>query len=180
MGKAAIGRGISRIRVSSRPGPRGNGRLQAGPLALRCALGPGGITRLKREGDGATPAGRFRILSALWRADKAARPRIAFPLRAIAPGDLWCDDPKSPLYNRPTRAPCGFGCETMTRADRLYDVVLILDHNQRPRVRGAGSAIFFHVAREGFSPTQGCVAIAPDAMRRLLPMLRRGATIEII
>ena len=67
----------------------------------------------------------------------------------------------------------------MRREDRLYDLVIVTDHNRIPRVRGAGSAIFFHIAREGFTPTQGCVAIAPEAMRRLAPRLARDAVLTI-
>ena len=172
-------KGLTRLRATRALGPAGRGRLHVGALVLPCALGPAGVTRKKREGDGASPAGRFRLTAALWRADRAPRPRTGLPLAAIRPGDLWCDDPGSALYNRPARAPFAAGCETMTRQDRLYDVVVILDHNQRPRVRGLGSAIFFHVAREGFTPTQGCVAIAPEAMRRLLPRLAPGAIMII-
>lgn len=172
-------RPVTRLRATRAFGPPGRGRLHVAGLVLPCALGPAGVTRLKREGDGATPAGRFALSRALWRSDRAPRPRASMPLTAIGRADLWCDDPGAALYNRPARAPFAGSAEAMTRADRLYDVVVILDHNQRPRVRGLGSAIFFHIAREGFAPTQGCVAIAPDAMRRLLPRLGRGATIVV-
>ena len=179
MAKGQGPRGARRLRATRAFGAPGRGRLHVGGLVLPCALGPAGVRRLKREGDGATPAGRFRLLAAYWRADRAPRPRLALPLAAIREGDLWCDDPGAALYNRAARAPCKAGCERMRRDDRLYDVVIVLDHNQRPRVRGHGSAIFFHVAREGFAPTQGCVAISPEAMRRLLPRLARGAAIII-
>ena len=172
-------KGIGLLRVRAVAGAKGRGRLHAGGLALPCALGPAGIVRLKREGDGATPAGRFRLVSACWRADRAPRPRLALPLAPIRPGDLWCDDARHALYNRPARAPFAGGCEKMARDDRLYDLVIVTDHNQRPRVRGAGSAIFFHIAREGFSPTQGCVAIAPEAMARLAPRLARRVVLAI-
>lgn len=168
------------IRVTAAPGAKGRGRLHLGALTLPCALGPAGILRRKREGDGGTPAGRWRLLFGYWRADRSPRPRCALPLAPIRPDDLWCDDPRHALYNRPARAPFSAGHETMRRDDRLYDVVLVLDHNRRPRIRGAGSAIFVHIARAGFSPTQGCVAIAPEAMRRLLPRLRRGAILRIV
>lgn len=167
------------LRVSRVAGAKGRGRLQVGGLVLACALGPAGIVRIKREGDGGTPAGRYRLVSAHWRADRAPRPRLALPLRAIRAEDLWCDDPRHALYNRPARAPFAGGCEKMRRDDRLYDLVIVTDHNQRPRIRGAGSAIFFHIARDGFPPTQGCVAIAPEAMRRLAPRLARETVLII-
>lgn len=179
MRSKAAGYGLSLLRATRAFGAPWRGRLHAGALALPCALGPAGITPLKREGDGATPAGRFRLVRAVWREDRGPRPRTALALAAIRPGDLWCDDPRAALYNRPAQAPFRDGCERMIRDDRLYDVVITLDHNQRPRVRGRGSAIFFHLAREGFAPTQGCVAIAPEAMRRLLPRLRRAARLIV-
>ncbi|MBK9081128.1 MAG: L,D-transpeptidase family protein [Rhizobiales bacterium] len=148
-------------------------------LTLPCALGPAGVRHGKREGDGATPAGRYRLLFGYFRADRTQRPNAALPLVAVRARDGWCDDPAHRLYNRPARLPLSASAETMRREDRLYDVVIVTDHNQRPRVRGRGSAIFFHIAREGFTPTQGCVAISPDAMRRLLPRLARSAEIVI-
>jgi L,D-peptidoglycan transpeptidase YkuD (ErfK/YbiS/YcfS/YnhG family) len=172
-------RRLRQLRATRAFGPAGRGRLHVGSLVLPCALGPTGVRRRKREGDGATPAGRFRLLSGGWRDDRAARPASGLPLAPLRVGDLWCDDPSHALYNRPARAPFKGGCEIMRRDDRLYDVVIVLDHNQRPRVRGAGSAIFLHVAREGFSPTQGCVAIAPQAMRRLLPRLSTKTTLIV-
>lgn len=172
-------RGIEVLTVRAVPGAKGRGRLHAGGLVLPCALGPAGIVRRKREGDGATPAGRFRLVHAFWRADRHPRPPLALRLAPIRPGDLWCDDPRHALYNRPARAPFRAGHETMRREDRLYDLVIVTDHNQRPRVRGAGSAIFFHIARDGLTPTQGCVAIAPAAMRRLAPRLAPGAVLAI-
>lgn len=171
--------GIQILRVKQAFGRPGRGRLLVGDLALPCALGPAGVVRRKREGDGGTPAGRYRLLFGYYRADRGQRPRVALPIAPIRAGDLWCDDPGSALYNRPARAPLAAGHEDLRRDDRLYDVVLVTDHNQRPRRRGGGSAIFFHIARDGLPPTQGCVAIAPDAMRRLLPRLRRGATLVI-
>jgi L,D-peptidoglycan transpeptidase YkuD (ErfK/YbiS/YcfS/YnhG family) len=60
----------------------------------------------------------------------------------------------------------------MWRADELYDYVVVLDHNQRPRVRGRGSAIFLHAARPGYPPTEGCIAVAKADMMKLL--LRLG------
>ena len=91
----------------------------------------------------------------------------------------WCDDPRSSSYNRAidTRAPVRQ--EAMWRADELYDVVFVIDYNIHPRKKGAGSAIFFHLARPGLVPTEGCVAISLTDMRRLIPRLSRRAVIDI-
>lgn len=161
---------VSYIRVRALPGDRRRGRLEAGALRLPCALGRGGITHAKREGDGATPAGRF-ALRRLWLRPEARLPRGRLPLRLTRRADGWCDDPRHPRYNRPVPLPFAASHERMWREDRLYDAVVEIGWNDRPAVRGRGSAIFLHCARPGFLPTEGCVAVAPHAMRRLLPLL---------
>ena len=139
---------------------------------LRAAFGRSGViaAEYKREGDGATPLGLWPLRRVWWRADRLPEPpRTGLPLRVIAPEDGWCDAPDDPAYNRPVRLPHPASAEEMWRADGLYDVVVELGHNDDPPVPGMGSAIFLHVARPDFGPTQGCVALAlPD----LLDLLR--------
>jgi len=158
------------ITVFSSPGERHRGLLRCGPLVLPCALGRAGVTHLKREGDGATPAGRHRLLSLYVRRDRVAGPRAAVPMRAMRRNDGWCEDPRNGRYNCPIRLPSSAGHETMWRADRLYDIVGVLDWNLRPRIRGRGSAIFLHNCRPGFGPTAGCIALRPQDLKRLLAL----------
>jgi L,D-peptidoglycan transpeptidase YkuD (ErfK/YbiS/YcfS/YnhG family) len=156
------------ITVFSSPGERHRGLLCCGPLVLPCALGRSGVTHLKREGDGATPAGRHRLLSLYTRRDRVMGPRTAVPMRAMRRNDGWCEDPRHGRYNCPIRLPSSAGHETMWRADRLYDIVGVLDWNFRPRIRGRGSAIFLHLCRPGFGPTAGCIALRLHDLSRLL------------
>ncbi|AXS42262.1 L,D-transpeptidase family protein [Breoghania sp. L-A4] len=167
------------LRVRALPGSRTRGRLTFGTLDVPCALGRSGLTRRKREGDGATPMGSFALLRAYFRADRQPRPESNLPLRALRPDDGWCDDAHDGRYNMHVTLPFNPSHECLWRSDRLYDVIVVLDYNLRPRVRGGGSAIFFHVAREGFAPTEGCVAVAPDAMRRILARIGPGMTMRI-
>ncbi len=148
-----------------------DGWLEAGGQRWRCALGHGGIRADKREGDGATPVGSFPLRRLLYRRDRMrAAPATAIAGDAIGRDDGWCDDPDDPAYNRPVRLPYAAGHEKMWREDGLYDVVVILGHNDDPPVPGLGSAIFLHVARPDYGPTEGCVALAlPD----LLALLER-------
>ena len=95
------------------------------------------------------------------------------PLRPIRPGDGWCDDPRDRTTTGRSRCPTRPAAKRLWRADALYDIVVELDWNRRPAVRGRGSAIFLHVARAGFRPTEGCVAIRIADLRRLLPRLVR-------
>ena len=169
--------------LHARPGllDRRRGTVTAGGLGFRCALGRGGIApaALKREGDGRTPLGRYRILELLYRPDRLMRPRTKLPVRALRRDDGWCDDPRDGRYNRPVRLPVHAGAERMWREDGLYDLVVVLDHNTRPRVRGRGSAVFLHAARENLAPTEGCVALPLPVLRRLVARLGPGARLEI-
>ena len=123
-----------------------------------CALGRGGLTDDKREGDGATPRGRHRIIGLRHRPDRLAAKRLPGYARAIRRGDLWSDDPVDPYYNRPVRAPHPHSVETLRRADPLYDLILITDWNMSPAIPGRGSAIFLHCWRAPRFPTAGCIA----------------------
>jgi L,D-peptidoglycan transpeptidase YkuD (ErfK/YbiS/YcfS/YnhG family) len=147
---------------------------------LRCALGRSGIARDKREGDGATPGGIFPFRRALYRADRLARPRTVLDIRAIEADDGWCDDPASPDYNRPVRLPSAARHERLMRQDGLYDLIVVLGHNDDPVVAGRGSAIFLHVAAPGFAPTEGCVALARDDLLFVLADCGRGDGIETV
>lgn len=169
------------LAVRTAPANRTQGLLQAGPLRLRCALGRSGITAAKREGDGATPIATMALLGA-WQPPRlrGLRPRVALPLRRTGPRDGWCDEPRHASYNRPVRLPFAGSAEAMRRADRLYDLVVVLDWNLRTRARGRGSAIFLHVAREGLKPTEGCVALDPRDLLRLAPFLTTRSRLRII
>ncbi len=154
--------------MRSRPGQPTRGWLLAGPLALPVALGRGGIRADKREGDGGTPRGTFRLRRLWWRADRTTRPRTLLPVRRIRAEDGWCEDPRDRHYNQPIRLAPDIPGDRLTRSDRLYDIIVELDHNTRPRIAGRGSAVFVHVARPGFTPTAGCVALTAPALRRLV------------
>jgi L,D-peptidoglycan transpeptidase YkuD (ErfK/YbiS/YcfS/YnhG family) len=155
------------ITVFSSPREPHRGLLRCGSLALKCALGRSGVTHLKREGDGATPAGRHRLLRLIVRPDRQ-HPRAGPPIRALRRNDGWCEDPRHGSYNRPIRLPSAAGHETMWREDHLYDIVGVLDWNISPRVYGRGSAIFLHLARPGYRPTSGCIALARRDLLLLL------------
>jgi L,D-peptidoglycan transpeptidase YkuD (ErfK/YbiS/YcfS/YnhG family) len=159
------------IRIGSRPGRRTQGFLLAGPLTLPVALGRAGILADKREGDGATPQGRFRPLRLWWRADRLLRPKTLLPIRRIGPADAWCEDPADRRYNRPVARSANEPGDRLRRADHLYDLIIEIDHNTRPRVAGRGSAVFVHLARAGFAPTAGCVGLKRRDLQILLQRL---------
>jgi L,D-peptidoglycan transpeptidase YkuD (ErfK/YbiS/YcfS/YnhG family) len=157
----------------------GVARAAWGPAAWRCAIGRGGLGAKTREGDGITPVGRWTLRRVLYRADRLAKPETALPCQAIAPDDGWCDDPTDPAYNRPVRLPYPASHERLSRDDSLYDVVVVLGHNDDPVVPGAGSAVFLHVARGDYGPTEGCVALALPDLLALLKTARPGSAVDV-
>jgi L,D-peptidoglycan transpeptidase YkuD (ErfK/YbiS/YcfS/YnhG family) len=170
---------LRQIMVHSRPGDRTRGWLIAEGHAIPVALGRGGIRADKREGDGGTPRGVFHPLRLWWRKDRHPRPRTALPVRPIHPDDGWCEAPDERRYNRPIRLRGAAAGDRLTRADHLYDFIVEIDHNTRPRIKGRGSAVFLHLARPGFAPTAGCVAMTRPAMLRLLARLTPQTRIVI-
>lgn len=164
-------RPLAAIRISAAAGDPCRGWLRVGGQTVPVALGRGGIKANKREGDGGTPKGTFRPRRLWWRADRYPRPRTFLPVRAIGPEDSWCEDPTSRHYNRPPRQDRAHGGDRLRRDDHLYDFIIEIDHNTQPRIKGRGSAIFFHLARENFGPTAGCVSMTRAAMLRLLARL---------
>jgi L,D-peptidoglycan transpeptidase YkuD (ErfK/YbiS/YcfS/YnhG family) len=167
------------IRVHPRPGARSRGWLLAGPSAIPVALGRSGIKANKFEGDGGTPRGRFRLVRLWWRGDRMPRPRTFLPTRRIRVGDGWCEDPHDRHYNKPILVPNAKEGDRLARADRLYDFIIELDHNTRPRIARRGSAVFVHVARDNFGPTSGCVALEHGTLHKLLSRLGPHTRIDI-
>jgi L,D-peptidoglycan transpeptidase YkuD (ErfK/YbiS/YcfS/YnhG family) len=174
-------RSLSLIRVRTRPGQPTRGVLLAGPLAIPVVLGRAGVRANKYEGDGATPRGRFRLVRLWWRADRHPRPRTLLPARRITLDLAWCEDTADRRYNRSFRRTPAEPGDRLWRDDHLYDFVVEIDHNTRPRVAGRGSAVFLHLVRPNRSPTAGCVAMARADLKRLLAGLgpRTRIAIEI-
>ncbi|MEO5335412.1 MAG: L,D-transpeptidase family protein [Magnetospirillum sp. WYHS-4] len=134
----------------------------------RCALGRGGIVVDKREGDGGTPIGVHPLRRVLYRPDRLVMVATGLPLAMLHPGDGWCDDPDDPAYNCLVPLPYPGRHERLWREDGVYDVVAVLGWNDDPPVAGRGSAIFLHVARPGYEPTEGCVALARTDLLEVL------------
>lgn len=159
---------LSHITVLRDPLNHRRGRIIAGNMVIPCALGQGGMAHNKREGDGVTPIGTHYAVKGFYRSDKMPKPRTAIPMAALRKSDGWCDDPGHRNYNRKVDLPFAARHEKMWREDHLYDIVLDLNWNSRPRTHGRGSAIFLHFARDNFGPTEGCIAIPPRMVRKFL------------
>lgn len=134
----------------------------------------------KFEGDGGTPAGNWSLLKVLYRADQVTRPGTLLPVCPIARTDGWCDAPGDRNYNSAVKLPYPASTENMWREDSIYNIVVVLDHNTLPRRRGRGSAVFLHLAREGFTPTEGCIAFKERDLRLLLERCGPGSAVTIV
>jgi L,D-peptidoglycan transpeptidase YkuD (ErfK/YbiS/YcfS/YnhG family) len=173
-------RGATTVIVDARSAAAKTGYVHLGSLRLPCALGRSGSRVRKREGDGATPIGCWPVLRVLFRADRLPRPRTGVPVQRIDRADGWCDAPGDRNYNRAVQHPYPASAERLWREDALYDVVVVLAHNHKPRLRGGGSAIFMHVARPGHLPTEGCIALRRDHLLRLLARLTPGSVVDVL
>ncbi len=161
------------------------GKLSIGGLTMPCALGQTGSVYRKREGDGGTPIGRWPIETIMFRPDRRyprCRPQIA-AAQPLRPDFGWCDAVGDRNYNRRINHPYDASAERLWRDDGLYDIIVVLGHNRRPRVQGHGSAIFLHAAKHDelgrLQPTAGCVALRKRGLLILLSRIRRSSRVRI-
>ncbi|MGE0261014.1 MAG: L,D-transpeptidase [Alphaproteobacteria bacterium] len=155
------------------------GRLMWPGGSARAICGRGGVRADKREGDGASPQGTFPLVAAYYRPDRVAPPATGLELTALCPEHGWVDDPGDARYNCPVSLPYPARHEKLWREDALYDLVVVIGYNADPPVPGRGSAIFLHVARPDFAPTEGCIAVEREVLAGLLPLIGPGSTIAI-
>lgn len=156
-----------------------DGIAEWGAHRFRCALGRSGVAGDKREGDGATPAGILSLSRVLYRPDRIAPPDTDLALAALQSGDGWCDAPDDADYNRQVRLPHGASCEALWRDDRVYDLIVVTDFNAAPVVPNRGSAIFLHVARPGYAPTEGCIAFGLEDLRTIVTEWRQTDRVRV-
>ena len=171
---------ISEVLVRPAPGNPRQAIVQAGKLTFRAALGRSGRSSRKREGDGATPITPMKLLYGHFRGDRLSAPKTMLPMKPINDKMLWCDAPNDANYNRPVHAPFHPSHEKMMRDDHLYDICLVMDWNISSRRRSRGSAIFFHLAKSGYKPTEGCIAIRLRDMQRLLPLVGPQTMVRVL
>jgi len=156
-----------------------NGKLIWENQEFRCALGKSGISKNKREGDGATPAGCFPVKEVFYRSDRIKKPETIIPTRPLNKNDGWCDDPKDKNYNKFVKLPYFASAESLWRNDNLYDIIITLGYNDSPPIPEKGSAIFIHTARPNYSPTAGCIALVKPDIRKLLKKINKESLVCI-
>jgi L,D-peptidoglycan transpeptidase YkuD (ErfK/YbiS/YcfS/YnhG family) len=155
-----------------------SGRLGKNGLVWGLGLHPVSAgAGIKKEGDGRTPAGVFRIGGA-WGADASIRKHTQLPYRRVTSRDLWVEDPQSPSYNRHVILPHEPATawekkQQMKQDDPAHKLKLFIAHNAPPEVRkGSGSSIFFHIWRAGGSkPTAGCTTMDEARLRSMIAQI---------
>lgn len=160
------------------------GILKFGSRCFPCALGKKGVSEIKQEGDDKSPIGQFNLRSIYYRYDKLKKPIYSkVPLMALLKEDGWCDDPNDEAYNKAVMLPYHASAESLWREDDLYDILVVLGYNDNPIVKGKGSAIFMHVARDleddGYLGTEGCVSLKKEDLLELLPSLTPETSLKI-
>lgn len=170
---------LYKITVHTLNASASTGRLLFGNRYLPCSLGRGGIRATKHEGDGATPRGNMQMHRLYFRPDRLRRPKSGLPTHALHPAMGWCDAPDDPNYNQLVSWPYQASAERLWRQDHIYDLFVVLGYNISPRKKFRGSAIFWHLAREDFSPTLGCIAIQKGEMIKLLEICTTQTSIIV-
>lgn len=144
----------------------------AGPYRVR--VGRKGLSSNRREGDGTTPTGTFRIGAQLY--GNAPNPGVHLLYRRLRCGDWWNEDPSSPTYNSFQHVTCGQkppfagASEGMWQQPRAYPYLAVVEYNMRPVVAGRGSGIFLHAQTEG--ATNGCISLRREQLVAVLRWLR--------
>jgi L,D-peptidoglycan transpeptidase YkuD (ErfK/YbiS/YcfS/YnhG family) len=157
-----------------------DGRIACGDMVFKCALGKGGVVEDKIEGDGGTPLGTFPIRKVFYRSDRVRSIVTDLELSEITRDMGWCDDVSKDEYNKEVKLPFEGKHEEMYRDDHVYDVVCVLGYNDEPVVKGKGSAVFMHLSRENYTPTEGCVALSLEDMTTLLSRVSRDTVVTIL
>lgn len=104
----------------------------------------------------------------------------SLPVQALTANDGWCDDINYPKqYNQHVTLPFAGSHEALWRDDHVYDLLLVVGYNDNPVQLGKGSAIFMHMARDGYQPTAGCIALTEDDLLKILPQLTSKSSVTI-
>jgi len=156
-----------------------SGYLKYKNFKFRCALGKGGIKQKEREGDFITPKGKFKLIKIYYRSDRIKRINSTLKKIKIKKNMGWCDDVSSNYYNKQIKINKKISHENLHRKDNVYDIIVVLNYNLNPIIRGKGSAIFLHVAKKNYNKTQGCIALKKDELLTLISKIKKDTQIRV-
>ena len=146
---------------------------------VKCAVGKRGINIKKKEGDLITPKGKYKVIYIFFRKDRISNFKTNIPKLSINKNMGWCNDPKSKKYNKLIKFPYKYSAEKLYRADNIYDLILVLNYNNKPVIKNKGSAIFIHVAKKNYKSTEGCVAVSKKDLKKIAKKIKKKTIIYI-
>ena len=153
--------------------------LQYKNFNFRCVIGKKGLSLNKKEGDKKTPRGLFEIDKLYFRKDRIKKINVKIKSIPIRKNMGWCDDPNSNYYNKLIKFPFKYSAEKLYLKKNIYDFILVLDFNMKPIRKGAGSAIFFHLANKNFKDTKGCIATRKKDFLKILSKVSKKTRLII-
>ena len=156
-----------------------SGYLKYKKFKFRCALGKGGIKQKEREGDFITPKGKFKLIKIYYRSDRIKKINSTLKKIKIKKNMGWCDDVSSNYYNKQIKINKKISHEKLHRKDNVYDIIVVLNYNLNPIIKGKGSAIFLHVAKKNYNKTQGCIALKKNELLYLISKIKKNTQIRI-
>jgi L,D-peptidoglycan transpeptidase YkuD (ErfK/YbiS/YcfS/YnhG family) len=156
-----------------------SGYLNYKNFKFRCALGKNGIRQKEREGDFVTPKGKYKLIKIYYRADRIKKIRSPLKKIKIKKNMGWCDDVNSKYYNKQIKINKKISHEKLYRKDNVYDIVVVLNYNINPIIKGKGSAIFLHVAKKNYKKTQGCIALKKSELLNLVSKIKKNTQVKI-
>ena len=156
-----------------------SGYLKYKKFKFRCALGKGGIKQKEREGDFITPKGKFKLIKIYYRSDRIKKINSTLKKIKIKKNMGWCDDVSSNYYNKQIKINKKISHEKLHRKDNVYDIIVVLNYNLNPIIKGKGSAIFLHVAKKNYNKTQGCIALKKNELLSLVSKIKKNTQIRI-
>jgi len=156
-----------------------SGYLKYKNFKFRCALGKGGIKQKEREGDFITPKGKFKLIKIYYRSDRIKKINSTLKKIKIKKNMGWCDDVSSNYYNKQIKINKKISHEKLHRKDNVYDIIVVLNYNLNPIIKGKGSAIFLHVAKKNYNKTQGCIALKKNELLSLISKIKKNTQIRI-
>ncbi len=160
------------------------GRLGRNGLAWGAGIHPRNMEGVrKKEGDGRSPAGIFRIgseseSSFAFGYATTIKKLPTLPYKVVTSRDLWVEDSDSPYYNRHiliSHQPKTAWEKNaqMKQGDHAHSLKLFIAHNEgtskKTATANAGSSIFFHIWRGGGTkPTAGCTTMPEEQLKNMI------------
>ena len=152
--------------------------LEFDAFKFKCCIGKNGLTKFKKEGDGKTPKGIFKIEHLYFRKDRIKKPITKLKCFEIKKNMGWCDDIKNKKYNQLVKISKNFGHEKLFRKDKKYDLLIPIKYNFDKIIPGKGSCIFIHLT-SNYKPTAGCIALKNKDLLILLKLINKNTKIII-